>query len=278
MWQAAGVCYNILTFESCRKGFLARGAISIIFELAASDFTSVRHVCSACIHIVPEHLPNLEDPVVLQLILCLLDADGAKQSELGEKCLAALQYLQPVVIEKSPHVHLETNFKPTWTSISCKVDSVFSYATIPIPDSSPLSYSVKPFDSSSILESISHFKSSSASFNDFDFRLSDLANSRDDEEDSADVEDVFDGNSMDHDRSLVEEPSVERTPRTKLNYERNEPKLSASPHTHTLQKSSSLRGNLKRSTSATSFRASPKTEPIHVRNESSFKQIVCVDN
>jgi len=158
LWQAAGICYNILHAEECRKSFLARGAMTFIFELASSNFVSVRHVCSACIHMVPDSMPDMEDPLVLQLILCLLDADGEKHAELGERAYTPLAYTLPVLAEKSSFVHLETNFKPTWVTMTCTVDALFSAAQTETVAAQALSYVIRPFDTSSICSSQGYTK------------------------------------------------------------------------------------------------------------------------
>lgn len=55
---------------------LKRGVIQLIFDLAAAGADTVRHLCSAALHSVADHIPNSDDPAVLQLIMCLLDAEG----------------------------------------------------------------------------------------------------------------------------------------------------------------------------------------------------------
>jgi hypothetical protein len=168
LWQCAGVCYNILHNPECRKAFLARGAMTLIFELAASNYTSVRHVCSACVHMVPESMPDMEDPLVLQLILCLLDADGEKHAELGERCLVPLPYDVPILAEKSAFMHLETNFKPTWVTMTTTTDTLFTPVAYPTMPSLPKGVdNVKPFDTASICSSVGFQKLSAADFNNF---------------------------------------------------------------------------------------------------------------
>jgi len=164
LWQAAGICYNIFHAEECRKSFLARGAMTFIFELASSNFVSVRHVCSACIHMVPDSMPDMEDPLVLQLILCLLDADGEKHAELGERTYVALPYTIPILAEKSAFVHTETNFKPTWVTLTCTVDSFFTPASSEAPVAEALPYVIRPFDTNSFCNSQGYSK-----FNEHDY-------------------------------------------------------------------------------------------------------------
>lgn len=55
---------------------LKRGVIQIIFDLATTGTETVRHLCSASLHSVADHIPNSDDPAVLQLIMALLEAEG----------------------------------------------------------------------------------------------------------------------------------------------------------------------------------------------------------
>jgi hypothetical protein len=168
LWQCAGVCYNILHSPECRKAFLARGAMTLIFELAATNYTSVRHVCSACVHMVPEAMPDMEDPLVLQLILCLLDADGEKHAELGERCLIPLPYDVPITAEKSPFVHLETSFKPTWVTLTTATESIFTPVAYPTQPSRARGVeNIKAFDTASICSSVGFQKLCAEDFNNF---------------------------------------------------------------------------------------------------------------
>ena len=85
----------MLSFLRCDQ--LNKGAIGLVLDIAAAGFPSVRHLCSACLHSVPGHtstlagivsrsnslpcafaesMPDPDNPAVLDLIMCLLDADG----------------------------------------------------------------------------------------------------------------------------------------------------------------------------------------------------------
>ena len=50
-----------------------------MFDLAVCGHTSVMHLCSAALHTVTDHIPNVENPIVLELITSLLDAEGEKK-------------------------------------------------------------------------------------------------------------------------------------------------------------------------------------------------------
>ena len=41
---------------------------------------------------IPDHMPSMDDPVVLQLVLCLLEAQGEKFAQLTEKPADVLPY------------------------------------------------------------------------------------------------------------------------------------------------------------------------------------------
>lgn len=53
LFEAAGIMYNIMSIEECKEIMLQRNAISLIFEIASSNYTHVRHICSACLHMSP---------------------------------------------------------------------------------------------------------------------------------------------------------------------------------------------------------------------------------
>ena len=57
--HAIGTIYNLMTIESCKQLAVKYGVIKTIFELASSGFVSVRHVCSSCLHMAPEAIPDM---------------------------------------------------------------------------------------------------------------------------------------------------------------------------------------------------------------------------
>lgn len=145
LWQAAGVVYNLMSVDDCRDILIERGIILLIFELASSGYSSVRHVCSACLHMVPNSMPDMDDPQVLALVLCLLEADGDKFAELGERTTSPLPYSLEIIAEGSPFEHFATDFAPSWLTITCDVDTVFSTSLIELPLGSFVKLDVKPF-------------------------------------------------------------------------------------------------------------------------------------
>lgn len=167
LWQAAGVIYNLMSAEESKKVILHRGAIALIFDLAASGLTSVRHVCSSSLHMAPNDMPDMEDPAVLSLVLCLLDADGDKIAELGEKSYAALPYSIGILNERSKYIHEGTPFAPTWTTITCEVDKIFSPVKIDMPQENSLSVAIRALGTASTGNPEPHAKLSEHSFNEF---------------------------------------------------------------------------------------------------------------
>ena len=57
--HSVGTIYNLMTIEESRKIMVKEGVIKIIFELAALGWMSVRHVCSSCLHMAPEAIPDM---------------------------------------------------------------------------------------------------------------------------------------------------------------------------------------------------------------------------
>ena len=136
LWQTAAVLYNLMQIDVCTKILLEKGLISYIFDLAASNYNSVRHVCSACLHLIPNNMPSMDDPEVLQLVLCLLEADGERFAQLGEKPTDVLQYNS--LVEKcyagTLFKHHSTKFTSSWHVQTCGIDSAFYPALIFLPD------------------------------------------------------------------------------------------------------------------------------------------------
>jgi hypothetical protein len=148
LWQTAGIVYNIMSVEECKVIMVDRGVVPLIFEIAASNFLEVRHVCSASLHMISTNIPDMEDPSVLALVLCLLDADGDRFSELGEKSFNSLQYPLPTQPTPSPFEYAKTDFVANWQSITCVVDNFFTPSLIPMALGSALSVAVKSFGTS----------------------------------------------------------------------------------------------------------------------------------
>ena len=168
LWQTAGVMYNLMGIEYCLRVLLERNLVGLIFEIAASGFPSVKHVCSACLHMIPEHMPNMEDPVVLELVLCLLEAEGDKFSELGNKPDDNLAYsMVNPCYAGSALKHHGTDFKALWTHQSCEVDNVFTPSLMFTPTDQNLDSSMPNPDASTFSFLTAHVKMRAADYQDF---------------------------------------------------------------------------------------------------------------
>ena len=150
LWQVAGIIYNLMSDPDCRSIMLSRGVVNQIFEIAASGYESVKHVCSACLHMIPDDIPDMDNPEVLELVLCLLEVDDGRFAELGGKCDSPLPYSMPIQLSNSPFTHAGTNFAPTWITLTCDVDKIFSPALIPLPKGSAVSADIKGYGNSTI--------------------------------------------------------------------------------------------------------------------------------
>jgi len=170
LWQTAGIVYNLMSIEDCKVILLTRGIIGILFEIASSNYTSVRHVCSACLHMVPDEMPDMDDPNVLSLVLCLLDADGDKFIELSERNVTALPYSIPSEEKGSIFEHSGTDFVATWLTLVCDVDTIFSPSLLALPFGKPCSSNAISFtnSSTSALES-TPAKLNGTNFSNFDY-------------------------------------------------------------------------------------------------------------
>lgn len=134
LWEAAGILYNLMSIDECKQVMLQRNAIQLIFDIASSNYTNVRHICSACLHMSPDHMPNMEDPEVLQLVLCLLEVDSGDQfSSLGEKCTEKLKddpnitnWEGAIVPAGTNFTHRGTNFAASWLTVPQAVDKHFT--------------------------------------------------------------------------------------------------------------------------------------------------------
>eukprot|EP00597_Dinobryon_sp_UTEXLB2267_P015326 CAMPEP_0170120348 /NCGR_PEP_ID=MMETSP0020_2-20130122/15090_1 /TAXON_ID=98059 /ORGANISM="Dinobryon sp., Strain UTEXLB2267" /LENGTH=1500 /DNA_ID=CAMNT_0010350197 /DNA_START=432 /DNA_END=4934 /DNA_ORIENTATION=+ len=172
LWQTAAVLYNLMMIDTCTKILLEKGLISYIFDLAASNYDSVRHVCSACLHLIPNNMPSMDDPVVLQLVLCLLEADGDRFAQLGEKPTDVLPYNTMVLkcYAGSLFKHDSTGFSGAWNVLTCGVDAAFYPAMIFEPDdvNIEIGTSTKGGESGSPVNGFeNHEKILSSTYNDF---------------------------------------------------------------------------------------------------------------
>jgi len=134
-WQVAGTVYNILGFADAQELILVLGVVGLLLDLAGAGYTSVRHVCSACLHMCPpENMPDLSDPAALSLVLCLLEVDGEKFGELAEAAKDEIPYILDAVNKRSGFEVEPTGFVGTWVTIACEVDSIFSSALVAFPE------------------------------------------------------------------------------------------------------------------------------------------------
>eukprot|EP01032_Pedospumella_encystans_P013724 gene13724-15786_t len=168
LWQTAGVMYNLMGVEYCLKILLERSLVSLIFEIASSGYASVKHVCSACLHMIPDHMPNMEDPVVLELVLCLLEAEGGKFSELGNKPDDNMPYnmVEPCY-GGTALKHTGTDFKALWTHQSCEVDNVFTPTLMFTPSDHNLDSAPPTLDASTFSFLSPHSKLRTGDYQDF---------------------------------------------------------------------------------------------------------------
>jgi hypothetical protein len=150
-WQLSGGIYNMLQVEEAQEGLLEKGVVGLLLELAAGGYTSVRHVCSACLHMCPsEYMPDLSDPAALSLVLCLLEVDGDKFGELAELAMDEIPYILGNMDKRSNYHPDDPPFKASWVAISCEVDSVFSPALISFPSGAYKEVSAAPPGSGSL--------------------------------------------------------------------------------------------------------------------------------
>jgi hypothetical protein len=168
LWQTAGVMYNLMSIEYCLKILLERNLVSLIFEIAASGYACVKHVCSACLHMIPDHMPNMEDPVVLELVLCLLEAEGDKFSELGNKPDDNMPYnmVEPCY-GGTTLKHSGTDFKALWTHQSCEIDNVFTPTLMYTPADQNLDNAPPTLDATAFSFLSAHMKLKTADYHDF---------------------------------------------------------------------------------------------------------------
>lgn len=54
---------------------------------------------------IPDDIPDMDNPEVLELVLCLLEVDDGRFAELGGKCDTPLPYNMPIQLANSP-IHM----------------------------------------------------------------------------------------------------------------------------------------------------------------------------
>lgn len=95
--------------------------------------SSVRYVCSASLHLLQgQILSDMEDPAVLQLLWCLLEADGEKLSEAQERAPMPYDLAKnlngseaKISLYDPVFAHKGSSFTPSWLSLTCDVDNRF---------------------------------------------------------------------------------------------------------------------------------------------------------
>jgi hypothetical protein len=80
----------------------------------------------------PDDMPNMDDPSVLHLVMCLLDADGEMFGELNKRAVDQLPYEGENKTEGTVHSVEGTDFAGHWVSLTCEVDKVFYPAGMPL--------------------------------------------------------------------------------------------------------------------------------------------------
>lgn len=126
VWQTAAVIYNLLNInDEIRAVMVSRSVVQVIFDLAICGYTSVMHLCSASLHTVTDHIPNVENPIVLELITSLLDAESDQLTQLLNKTTEEVGYNQSPSPFISEFCHESTGFKGTWTMLTCDLETEF---------------------------------------------------------------------------------------------------------------------------------------------------------
>ncbi len=167
LWQAAACVFNLMNNEEIRPTMVERGVVSLIFDIAACKIPAVEHVCSACLHMVPDDMPDMEDPAVLHLVMCLLDADGEMFAGLNRRAVDPLKYTWGENLEGTNFETPGTDFVGHWVSLTCEVDKHFYPAGLDMPVRGFNTVSVKPLANSS-MEFPPHELLKPSSFNEFE--------------------------------------------------------------------------------------------------------------
>eukprot|EP00607_Mallomonas_marina_P007273 CAMPEP_0182418430 /NCGR_PEP_ID=MMETSP1167-20130531/2868_1 /TAXON_ID=2988 /ORGANISM="Mallomonas Sp, Strain CCMP3275" /LENGTH=782 /DNA_ID=CAMNT_0024592639 /DNA_START=430 /DNA_END=2778 /DNA_ORIENTATION=- len=170
LWQTAAVLYNLLNTPTSVDVMLRRGAVPLVMDLATSGHGSVRHLCSACLHAVPESIPDPENTAVLELIMCLLDADVNVFSELHVKTTEELEYSLGAHHLGSEFAHSGTEYKANWIPMPCVVDKLFAPASVEVSSYQVTTVNTKDHETkptASALLSLSHKKLTGLEFNLF---------------------------------------------------------------------------------------------------------------
>jgi hypothetical protein len=165
----ATIVYNLISMDECRPTLVKRGGIPLIFQLAASNYESVRHICSASLHMAPDDMPDLEDEETLALVMALLDVKGDLFGSLGIRSSQVLEFPEDIQREGSPLEYQSPDKEPNWTSLVCGTDNFFTPAMVQLIVDHPSGVRIKPLESATMAFP-KHRKFSSDEFHDFKYR------------------------------------------------------------------------------------------------------------
>lgn len=117
----------------------------------------------------------MQDPAVLQLVLCLLEADGDQFALLGEKSALPSQSTDEVTNKweggtepaGTKYEHTGTPFTASWLTVPVEVDKVFSPVLVKIPFGGSVALTAKPLSSAGSLMEEAPLKMLPEKYNDF---------------------------------------------------------------------------------------------------------------
>ena len=167
LWTSASIIFNLMGIDECKAIMIDRGVIALLFDIAACNIPAVQHVCSACLHMAPDDMPDMDDPAVLHLVMCLLDADGEMFGDLNKRAIDMPPYKDGVnTWAGTVHSVEGTDFTGHWVSLTCDVDKIFLAAKVPLAVLGFSTLKIQPLAASS-LEFPKHELLEPKSFNDF---------------------------------------------------------------------------------------------------------------
>jgi len=111
-------------------------------------------------------MPDMEDPAVLSLVMCLLDADGDLFGELGVRSVDYLDYILGSTPILSAFEHQGTDFSGHWVTLTCDIDSNFTPGVVPLIAEGMKRLTTKPL-SGAALNFRGHAILSAGVFDDF---------------------------------------------------------------------------------------------------------------
>lgn len=224
--EATTATKKLMAFaQDCKLTMVRRGVIQLIFDLAATGIENVRHLCSAALHCVADHIPDSDDPVVLQLIMCLLDAEGELFLHLSDKIRNDIPYTAPGAgILSTTFEHQSTGFTASWLPLSCEVDNLFQHSLILLKTSGSDQVATKPLNAT-VVAALTPTKLTGIEFNNFQKKSSNQNSVTEARDDGVDTEAIKKQSRMSSSNELVTSLSA--------------PELSASPRIATVPRTSS---------------------------------------